>query len=67
MATIDNIAQLLMQQEALDRKMMPSGEATNTEEGESARESRKLASFPNVMREAFRAASQMRRRATDAR
>jgi len=27
MATIDNIAQLLMQQEALDRKMMPSGEA----------------------------------------
>lgn len=67
MATVDNIAQLLMQQEALDRKMMPSGEATNTQEGESARDGRKLASFPNVMREAFRAALQMRRRATDAR
>ncbi len=67
MATVDNIAQLLMQQEALDRKMMPSGEATNTQEGESARDGRKLGSFPNVMREAFRAALQMRRRATDAR
>jgi hypothetical protein len=56
-----------MQQEALDRRMMPSGEATNTEEGESARDGQKLASFPNVMREAFRAALQMRRRATDVR
>jgi hypothetical protein len=67
MATVDNIAQLLMQQEALDRKTMSSGEAMNTEEGESAREGRKLGSFPDVMREAFREALQMRRRATDAR
>jgi len=67
MATVDNIAQLLMQQEALDRKTMPSGEAMKMEQGESAREGRKLGGFPDVMREAFRAALQMRRRATDAR
>ncbi len=67
MATVDNIAQLLRQQEELDRAMTPPREALDTSEGESARQGRKSASFPNVMREAFRAALQMRRRATDVR
>ncbi len=67
MATVDNIAQLLRQQEELDRAMMPSSEALNMDAGESAREERNSGSFPNVMRDAFRAALQMRRRATDVR
>jgi hypothetical protein len=67
MATVDNIANLLREQEELDRAMNPAADALNTNEQESAREQRKLGSFPNVMREAFEAAIRMRRRATDGR
>jgi hypothetical protein len=67
MATVDNIANLLKQQEALDRATNLAADALNMNEQESARERRSLGSFPNVMREAFEAAIRMRRRATDIR
>jgi hypothetical protein len=67
MATVDNIAKLLRQQEEFDHARNPAGDALNTDERESAREGRNLGSFPNVMREAFEAAIRMRRRATDVR
>ena len=67
MATVDNIANLLREQEELDGAMNPAADALNTNEQESAHERRKSGSFPNVMREAFEAAIRMRRRATDVR
>jgi hypothetical protein len=67
MATIDNIAELLRQQEELDGGMNPPRGARDIDEQESGRRGRKLGSFPNVMRDAFQAALRMRRRATDVR
>jgi len=67
MATVDNIANLLRQQEELDRARNPAADALNMNEQESARERQTLGSFSNVMREAFEAAIRMRRRATDVR
>jgi hypothetical protein len=65
MATLDNIAKLLEQQDELHPARNPAGDALNTGEHESARGGRNSGSFPNVMREAFEAAIRMRRRATD--
>jgi hypothetical protein len=65
MATVDNIAKVLKQQEDLDQSRNPAGDALNTGEMEPVREGRNSGSFPNAMREAFEAAIRMRRRATD--
>ncbi len=67
MATIDRISELLRQQAELDRARMRSGEALGTGEQHPDRRGRKLANFPDVMREAFQEALRMRRRATDVR
>ncbi len=65
MATIDNIAELLRQQEELDRAMNHGREALDVDERKRNGQVRKLGRFPNVMRDAFQAAPRMRRRATD--
>ncbi len=67
MATIDNIAELLRQQEELDRAMNHGREALDVDERKRNGQVRKLGSFSNVMRDAFQAAPRMRRRATDVR
>jgi len=67
MATIDRISELLRQQVELDRARMRSGEALDTDEQHPDCRGRKLANFPDVMREAFQEALRMRRRATDVR
>jgi hypothetical protein len=65
MATIDRIAELLRQQEKLDRAREPSGVVRDTDEPKSNRQGRVLTGFSNVMRDAFEASLRMRRRASD--
>ncbi len=65
MATIDRIAELLRQQEKLDRAREPSGDVRGTDEPKSNRQGRVLTGFSNVMRDAFEASLRMRRRASD--
>ena len=67
MATIDRISELLRQQAELDRARKRSGEALDTDKQHPDGRGRKLANFPDVMREAFQEALRMRRRATDVR
>jgi hypothetical protein len=64
MATIDRIAELLRQQEELDRARKPSGDVRDMDE-KSNRQGRALTGFSNVMRDAFEASLRMRRRASD--
>ena len=64
MATIDRIAELLRQQEELDRAK-PSGDVRDADEQKSNRQGRVLTGFSNVMRDAFEASLRMRRRASD--
>jgi hypothetical protein len=64
MATIDRIAELLRQQEELDRAK-PSADVRDADEQKSNRQGRVLTGFSNVMRDAFEASLRMRRRASD--
>ena len=65
MATIDRIAELLRQQEELDRAKQPPGDVRDADEQKSSRQGRVLTGFSNVMRDAFEASLRMRRRASD--